>query len=360
MQGKRQNAIKRLAARQTLRTSVQANRAMQNAGQAVQNSAEPSEETPTNYAESTAKTAMQDAAATAGNVTMETARLSYAKFKAMQAKRQQNTAALENAAAESAVEPVEASKEAAKPAPAMPSDRRKAVQRKQFQEQAVTAKKSAAKDTMPSIIPESERRAVTQQILKKRHITAQAVRQKLAEKENTDALPHIVFKLPQVSKRAAVRENLRDTVQYALRELRAALAKIGKAAAGTLLPLLGAGGVVLLLALVIGAAAAVIGSPMGILFADESSDPNSIPIHEIVSEANTQFAEAVNDIVTARPECSVTEFHYEYEDGHTWASYWPEVLAVYAVNANLNSDTDVVVLDRAHADEIIDTFWLMH
>ena len=215
MQGKRQNAIKRLAARQTLRTSVQANRAMQNAGQAVQNSAEPSEETPTNYAESTAKTAMQDAAATAGNVTMETARLSYAKFKAMQAKRQQNTAALENAAAESAVEPVEASKEAAKPAPAMPSDRRKAVQRKQFQEQAVTAKKSAAKDTMPSIIPESERRAVTQQILKKRHITAQAVRQKLAEKEN---LPQLESGLIGLLSYLAVCPNTISTVVEGLKD----------------------------------------------------------------------------------------------------------------------------------------------
>ncbi len=48
--------------------------------------------------------------------------------------------------------------------------------------------------------------------------------------------------------------------------------------AQSLLALLGAGGVVLVLAMVIGAAAAVIGSPMGILFANESNDPNSIPL----------------------------------------------------------------------------------
>ena len=40
----------------------------------------------------------------------------------------------------------------------------------------------------------------------------------------------------------------------------------------------------MVLAMVIGAAAAVIGSPMGILFADESGDPNSIPIAEIVAD----------------------------------------------------------------------------
>ena len=39
----------------------------------------------------------------------------------------------------------------------------------------------------------------------------------------------------------------------------------------------------------IGAAAAVIGSPMGILFANESNDNDSIPIAEIVSETNADF-----------------------------------------------------------------------
>ena len=37
---------------------------------------------------------------------------------------------------------------------------------------------------------------------------------------------------------------------------------------------------------------------------------------------------------------------YDYEDGHTWASYWPEVLAVFAVQNNLNNDGDVVVIDE--------------
>ena len=60
-------------------------------------------------------------------------------------------------------------------------------------------------------------------------------------------------------------------------------------AVAALLALLASGGVVLVLAMVIGAAAAVIGSPMGILFADESGDPNSIRIEEIVAETNADF-----------------------------------------------------------------------
>ena len=92
-----------------------------------------------------------------------------------------------------------------------------------------------------------------------------------------------------------------------------------------------------MLAMVIGAAAAVIGSPMGILFADESNDPNSIPIAEIVADTNADF-----------------------EDGHTWASYWPEVLAIFAVDTNLNSDSDVIVINAAQKQSIQDAFWSMH
>ena len=70
----------------------------------------------------------------------------------------------------------------------------------------------------------------------------------------------------------------------------------------------------MLLAMVIGAAAAVIGSPMGILFADESGDQNSIRIAEIVAETNADFGAAINDIVAAHPECSETTFEYDYEE----------------------------------------------
>lgn len=97
---------------------------------------------------------------------------------------------------------------------------------------------------------------------------------------------------------------------------------------------------------------------MGILFADESGDPNSIPIAEIVADTNADFGAAVNDIVSAHPECSETTITYDYEDGHTWASYWPEVLAIFAVHTNLNSDSDVVVINAAQMQRIQDTFGL--
>ncbi len=96
------------------------------------------------------------------------------------------------------------------------------------------------------------------------------------------------------------------------------------------------------------------------MFADESGDPNSIPIAEIVADTNADFGAAINDIVSAHPECSETTITYDYEDGHTWASYWPEVLAIFAVHTNLNSDSDVVVINAAQMQRIQDTFWAMH
>ena len=167
-------------------------------------------------------------------------------------------------------------------------------------------------------------------------------------------------KLPTISNKQATVEAISRGVHYIAAKIKALLSQTVRHAAQSLLALLGAGSVVLLLAMVIGAAAAVIGSPMGILFADESGDPNSIRIAEIVAETNADFGTAINDIVSAHPECSETTMEYDYEDGHTWASYWPEVLAVFAVQNNLNNDGDVIVIDEGKKRLIQDTFWAMH
>ena len=167
-------------------------------------------------------------------------------------------------------------------------------------------------------------------------------------------------KLPTISNKQATVEAISRGVHYIAAKIKALLSQTVRHAAQSLLALLGAGSVVLLLAMVIGAAAAVIGSPMGILFADESGDPNSIRIAEIVAETNADFGAAINDIVSAHPEYSETTMEYDYEDGHTWASYWPEVLAVFAVQNNLNNDGDVIVIDEGKKRLIQDTFWAMH
>ena len=203
------------------------------------------------------------------------------------------------------------------------------------------------------------------QALKRQHLTRETVRRHLEKQAGGTVLGSGV-RLPDTVPvfsggiRQAALGRVRTLLQAALLRLKAILARTIRRTAGSLLALLGAGGVVLLLAMVIGAAAAVIGSPMGILFADESGDPNSIRIAGIVAETNADFGTAINDIVSAHPECSETTMEYDYEDGHTWASYWPEVLAVFAVQNNLNNDGDVVVIDEGKKQLIQDTFWAMH
>ncbi|MFR3973833.1 MAG: hypothetical protein ACLTZH_11490 [Subdoligranulum sp.] len=205
-----------------------------------------------------------------------------------------------------------------------------------------------------------------QRRLKRQHLTREAVRRYLQKQTaataagNTAPIVTHAPKLPTISNKQATVEAISRGVHYIAAKIKALLSQTVRHAAQSLLALLGAGGVVLLLAMVIGAAAAVIGSPMGILFADESGDPNSIPIAEIVADTNADFGAAVNDIVSAHPECSETTITYDYEDGHTWASYWPEVLAIFAVHTNLNSDSDVVVINAAQMQRIQDTFWAMH
>ena len=200
--------------------------------------------------------------------------------------------------------------------------------------------------------------------LHKNFIKKQAVK-KHFEKKSANQVAGVVLnspmpRLPELSKRRAMQGRLASLAKQIWDKIKAALGKVVKAAVSSLLALLGAGGVVLSLAMVIGAAAAIIGSPMGILFADESGDPNAIPVAEIVQETNREFAEAINEIVNGHPECDEVDMHYDYEDGHTWASYWPEVLAVFAVNTNLNGDSDVVVIDEAKKQQIKGTFWEMH
>ena len=203
------------------------------------------------------------------------------------------------------------------------------------------------------------------QALKRQHLTRETVRRHLQKQAGSTVLGSGV-RLPDTVPvfsggiRQAALGRIRTVLQAAWLRLKAILTRTIRHTAGSLLALLGAGGVVLLLAMVIGAAAAVIGSPMGILFADESGDPDSIRIAEIVTETNADFGTAINDIVAAHPECSETTIEYDYEDGHTWASYWPEVLAVFAVQNNLNNDGDVVVIDEGKKQLIQDTFWAMH
>ena len=322
----------------------------------------------TDYGEQTIQNRAEQVVGTAENAAVSTARISYKQFRVMQDKREQRQKSTEKAA------PVAKSQTASQPTVEVLSQQERREQFKRGRFRAIAIEK--AKPQTPkadSALPQeqifqSQLIKTRQQSLKRQHFIREAVRrhfQKQAEQRAaTSITAPIRIESPTLpgmtSPQKAAATRLQALFRYLMSAIRVLLARTARQAAATLLALLGAGGVVLLLAMVIGAAAAVIGSPMGILFADESGDPNSIRIAEIVAETNADFGTAINDIVSAHPECSETTMEYDYEDGHTWASYWPEVLAVFAVQNNLNNDGDVVVIDESKKRLIQDTFWAMH
>ena len=341
---------KQLVRKTLMRAKVQGERA-----------AEQRQESPEEYAQTEVQQGISDVAARTGNTAKSTARMSYRKFRAMQEKRKNLTL---QGSTQSAPKPTEKEKVTVP----TQTERREMFKKQRFRQKAIAAKTPAPQAPVPSsatpVPPPC--RVQMQQRLKRQHLTREAVRRYLQKQTAATAAGNTVPvvthapKLPTISNKQATVEAISRGVHYIAAKIKALISQTVRRAAQSLLALLGAGGVVLLLAMVIGAAASVIGSPMGILFADESGDPNSIPIAEIVADTNADFSAAINDIVSAHPECSETTMEYDYEDGHTWASYWPEVLAIFAVDTNLNSDSDVIVINAAQKQSIQDAFWSMH
>ena len=327
-----------------------------------EHTADQRQQSPEEYAQGEVQQGVSGAVDRANGTAQRTAHMSYRKFRALQEKRK--TLAVQSSTATAPKPP-----EKEKVTVPTQAERRELFKKQRFRQKAVAAKKPAPQAPAPPAdvpAPTPPPYRAQMQRLKRRHLTREVVRRYLQRQTATTAaastapLVTQAPKLPTISHKQATVDAISRGVHYIAAKIKALLSQTVRRAAQSLLALLGAGCVVLVLAMVIGAAAAVIGSPMGILFANESNDNDSIPIAEIVAETNADFGAAINDIVSAHPECSETTIAYDYEGGHTWASYWPEVLAVFAVHTNLNADSDVVVINAAQKQRIQDTFWAMH
>lgn len=327
-----------------------------------EHTADQRQQSPEEYAQGEVQQGVSGAVDRANGTAQRTACMSYRKFRALQEKRK--TLAVQSSTATAPKPP-----EKEKVTVPTQAERRELFKKQRFRQKAVAAKKPAPQAPAPPAdvpAPTPPPYRAQMQRLKRRHLTREVVRRYLQRQTATTAaastapLVTQAPKLPTISHKQATVDAISRGVHYIAAKIKALLSQTVRRAAQSLLALLGAGCVVLVLAMVIGAAAAVIGSPMGILFANESNDNDSIPIAEIVAETNADFGAAINDIVSAHPECSETTIAYDYEGGHTWASYWPEVLAVFAVHTNLNADSDVVVINAAQKQRIQDTFWAMH
>ena len=220
--------------------------------------------------------AMQSGVDQAGQVVENTAytsrRISYTKFRALQAKHAQNNPAADAASASGQV-------------------RREAFKHGRFRVLAIEKAKPTPSQATVSFaaMPMQTPQVSTRQKLRRQVLIQDAVRRYFQKETRNKAASTAVSSLPAFqyagaapTKRAATTQ-IGRLFQLLMAAIQRLLAQTMQRAVAALLALLASGGVVLVLAMVIGAAAAVIGSPMGILFADESGDPNSIRIAEIVA-----------------------------------------------------------------------------
>ena len=134
-----------------------------------------------------------------------------------------------------------------------------------------------------------------------------------------------------------------------------AIKAVGRGVASAVSSLLTAGGgaVVLVLLLTVILVAAIVASPFGILFSNESREAGVVPLSAAVAQVNYEFNERLETLQTADDYDSISV------DGQ--AADWIEVLAVFAVKvAGADVDaTDVATMDADRIARLKAVFWDM-
>ena len=134
-----------------------------------------------------------------------------------------------------------------------------------------------------------------------------------------------------------------------------AVKEIGKGVASTVSSILSAGGgaVVLVLLLTVILVAAIVASPFGILFSNESREAGVVPISAAVAQVNYEFNERLEALQTADSYDSISVTGQSAD--------WIEVLAVFAVKvAGADVDaTDVATMDADRIARLKAVFWDM-
>ena len=125
-----------------------------------------------------------------------------------------------------------------------------------------------------------------------------------------------------------------------------AVKEIGKGVASAVSSILSAGGgaVVLVLILTVILVAAIVASPFGILFSNESREAGVVPLSAAVAQVNYEFNERLEALQTADDYDSISV------DGQ--AADWVEVLAVFAVKVAGSNDADAADVATMDADRI--------
>ena len=134
-----------------------------------------------------------------------------------------------------------------------------------------------------------------------------------------------------------------------------AVKEIGKGVASAVSSILSAGGgaVVLVLFLTVILVAAIVASPFGILFSNESREAGVVPISAAVAQVNYEYNERLEELQTVDSYDSISVTGQSAD--------WVEVLAVFAVKvAGADADAaDVATMDADRIARLKAVFWDM-
>ncbi len=125
-----------------------------------------------------------------------------------------------------------------------------------------------------------------------------------------------------------------------------AIKAVGRGVASAVSSILSAGGgaVVLVLILTVILVAAIVASPFGILFSNESREAGVVPISAAVAQVNYEFNERLEALQTADDYDSISVTGQPAD--------WIEVLAVFAVKVAGSNDADAADVATMDADRI--------
>ncbi|MCC2172480.1 C40 family peptidase [Oscillospiraceae bacterium CLA-AA-H269] len=163
----------------------------------------------------------------------------------------------------------------------------------------------------------------------------------------------IITHRARAAQRKAQRAMLQDSVKNggnAAKKLSGtavqAIKAVGRGVASAVNSLLTAGGgaVVLVLLLTVILVAAIVASPFGILFSNESREAGVVPISAAVAQVNYEYNERLEELQTADSYDSISVTGQSAD--------WVEVLAVFAVKVAGSDDVDAADVATMDADRI--------
>lgn len=222
-------------------------------------------------------------------------------------------------------------------------------------EQPHTSKRRKSHATAPK-----EKKPLREQLFTGRQDTA--TRQQAAAK----AQAQVTARAKQRVQQQVMQETAQKTAQTSKRtvklfeRVKKAVIRAGQAVARAAVGLLGGAGTLIAMILIIGGAAAVIGTPFGVFWSGNDSDAQSVP--QAVALINSEFSAKIYQIQAENPADSMV-IHREPDGGSDLSiTNWTDIIAVFAVKtAGADADaTDVVTIDEERIDLIRTVFWDMN